>query len=239
MHRFAKGVALALAVVVAGCDGFPKDAQRTLERTRAGERPLRIGWSPAEPWVRAEASADGGPGGIEPDLVRAWAASEGLRLEWVPGGEAQLVQALNQNAIDVAVAGFAEGGPWGSKIGQTQPYMKAEAMVGAAPGGAAPRSWKGVEIRYDRRRPDLAAAIRGAGAVPAPADPGGMAPPVAAYAPELGVLGLASTAKSLTTERRVIATAPAENALTFALDRFLQSREAEIGQRVAAEARRR
>ena len=188
MNRFGvrKAVALALAVVAAGCDGFPKDAQRTLERVRAGERPLRVGWSPAEPWVRAEAGADGGPGGIEPDLVRAWAASEGLRIEWVPGGEAQLVQALGRNAIDVAVAGFADGGPWGSKIGQTQPYLKAEAVVGAAPGEAAPRSWKGVEIRYDRRRPDLAAAIRGVGAVPVPADPGGMAPLAAAYAPELG-----------------------------------------------------
>ncbi len=231
--------ALALGFALAGCDGYPKDANDTLERVRAGERPLRVGWSPAEPWVRVvEAGRGDGPAGVEPDLVRAWAASVGARIEWVPGGEAQLVQALQRNAVDVAVAGFSDDAPWGSKTGQTQPYLKAEAVVGAAPGAAVPRDWDGVEIRHDRRRPDLAAAVRRIGAVPVPADPGGMAPLAAAYAPELAALGLAPTGKTLAAERRVVATAPAENALTLALDRFLLPRGEEIGRRLAAEARR-
>ena len=239
MGWFGTGAAaaLALGLALAGCDGYPKDANDTLERVRAGQRPLRVGWSPAEPWVRAKAGNDG-PAGVEPDLVRAWAASIGTTIEWVPGGEAQLVQALQRNAVDVAVAGFSDDAPWGGKTGQTQPYLEAKAVVGAAPGAAVPRDWDGVGIRYDRRRPDLAAAIRGIGAVPVPADPGGMAPLAAAYAPELAALGLASTGKALTTERRVIATAPAENALTLALDRFLLPRGEEIGRRLAAEARR-
>jgi hypothetical protein len=37
-----KAVTLALALAVAGCDGYPKDAQGTLGRVRAGERPLRV-----------------------------------------------------------------------------------------------------------------------------------------------------------------------------------------------------
>ena len=233
-----KAMVLALAFAATGCDDYPKDAQSTLERVRAGERPLRVGWSPAEPWVRAEAGRGDGPAGVEPDLVRAWAASVGARIEWVPGGEAQLVQALQRSALDVAVAGFSDDAPWGGRTGQTQPYLKAEAAVGAVPGAAVPRDWDGVEVRYDRRRPDFAAAIRGIGAVPVPADPGGMAPLAAAYAPELAALGLAPTGKTLATERRVIATAPAENALTLALDRFLLPREEEIGRRLAAEARR-
>ena len=239
MGWFGTGAAaaLALGLALAGCDGYPKDANDTLERVRAGQRPLRVGWSPAEPWVRAKAGNDG-PAGVEPDLVRAWAASIGTTIEWVPGGEAQLVQALQRNAVDVAVAGFSDDAPWGGRTGQTQPYLEAKAVVGAAPGAAVPRDWDGVGIRYDRRRPDLAAAIRGIGAVPVPADPGGMAPLAAAYAPELAALGLASTGKALTTERRVIATAPAENALTLALDRFLLPRGEEIGRRLAAEARR-
>jgi hypothetical protein len=239
--RFGIGAAaaLALGLALAGCDGYPRDANGTLEQVRAGERPLRVGWSPAEPWVRAEAGANDGPAGIEPDLVRAWAASVGAaRIEWVPGGEAQLVLALQRNAVDIAVAGFSDGSPWGGKTGQTQPYLKAEAVVGAAPGAAVPRDWDGVEVRHDRRRPDLAAAIRGIGAVPVPADPGGLAPLAAAYTLELATLGLAPTGKTLTTERRVIATAPAENALTLALDRFLLPRGKEIGRRLAAEARR-
>jgi len=129
-------VALALGLAFAGCDEYPKDAQGTIERVRAGERPLRVGWSPAEPWVRAGAAGrDGdGPAGIEPDLVRDWAASVGARVEWVPGGEAQLVRALQRNAVDIAVAGFSDSAPWGGRTGQTQPYLEAEAVVGAAPG---------------------------------------------------------------------------------------------------------
>ncbi len=140
--------------------------------------------------------------------------------------------------MDVAVAGFSDDTPWGGRTGQTQPYLKAEAVVGAAPGAAVPRDWDGVEVRYDRRRPDLAAAIRGIGAVPVPADPGSMAPLAAAYAAELAALGLAPAGKTLTAERRVIATAPAGNALTLALDRFLLPRGEEGGRRLAAEARR-
>ncbi|MBD0273282.1 MAG: hypothetical protein ICV73_15315 [Acetobacteraceae bacterium] len=170
--------------------------------------------------------------------MRAWAASVGARIEWVPGSEAQLVQALQRNAVDVAIAGFSDDTPWGGRTGQTQPYLNAEATVGAAPGATVPRDWDGVEVRYDRRRPDFAAAIRGIGAVPVPADPGGMAPFAATYAPELAALGLVPTGKTLTTERRIVATAPAENALTLALDRFLLPRGEEIGRRLAAEARR-
>jgi polar amino acid transport system substrate-binding protein len=233
--------ALALGLAFAGCDEYPKDARGTMERVRAGERPLRVGWSPAAPWVRGEAAGrDGdGPAGIEPDLVRDWAASVGARIEWVPGGEAQLVRALQRNAVDVAVAGFSDSSPWGGRIGQTQPYLKAEAVVGAAPGAAVPRDWEGVEIRHDRRRPDLAGAIRRIGAVPVAAEPEGMAPFAAAYAPELAALGLLPTGKTLATEHRVVATAPAENALTLALDRFLLPRGEEIARRLAAEARRR
>ena len=71
MGRFGVGMAVAaLVVLAAGCDGYPKDANGTLERVRAGERPLRVGRSPAEPWVRApEARRGEGPAGVEPDLM--------------------------------------------------------------------------------------------------------------------------------------------------------------------------
>ena len=74
--------------------------------------------------------------------------------------------------------------------------------------------------------------------VPVPADPDGLAPLGAAYAPELATLGLRPVGEALATERRVIATAAAENALVLALDEFLQNREDEIRRRLAAERRR-
>jgi hypothetical protein len=235
--RIGIAVALVLGFVLAGCDDYPKDAKETLQQVRGGQRPLRVGWSAAEPWVRSEAGPDG-PKGLEADLVRAWAASIGAQVNWEAGSEAQLVQALQRNALDVGIAGFTSDAPWGSRIGQTQPYLKAELAVGAAEGTPVPRDWDGVEIRYDRRRPDIAAAIRRIGAVPLPAEPGGLAPLGAAYLPEMAALGLTPTGRSLTTEGRVIATAPAESALAFALDRFLLPRGGEIEDRLSAEARR-
>lgn len=235
--RTGFALTLILGFILPGCDEYPRDAKETLQQVRSGQRPLRVGWSPAEPWVRAEAGPNG-PQGLEPDLVRAWAASIGVEVRWEIGSEAQLVQALQRNALDVGIAGFTGSAPWGSRTGQTQPYLKAELAVGAASGTATPREWNGVQIRYDRRRPDLAAAIQSIDAVPVPADPRNLAPFGAAYLQEMPALGLTPTGKNLTTERRVIATAPAESALTFALDQFLLPREREIRDRLAAEARR-
>lgn len=237
MARIGIATALILGSLLTGCDEYPRDAKETLQQVREGQRPLRVGWAAAEPWVRMEAGPDG-PRGLEPDLVRAWAASIGAQIQWESGSEAQLVRALQRNALDIGIAGFSDDTPWGSRTGQSQPYFRAELAVGATSGTPEPTDWNGVEIRYDRRRPDIRAAIWAIGAVPVPAEPGNLAPLGAAYLQEMQALGLTPTGKSLGTERRVIATAPAESALTFALDRFLLPRSAEIEDRLSAEARR-
>jgi polar amino acid transport system substrate-binding protein len=224
---------VALVLALCGCEDFPKDANRTLERIRGGE-PLRVGWVRAEPWVRL--SETGEPAGIEPDLIRAWAEGLSVRIEWVSGSETQLVTALQENAIDLAVAGLTADAPWGAKIGQTQPYLTTEVVVGISASTLRPQSWHGVEIRYDRRRPHFAGLIRSIGARPVPAEPGQLGSLAAAYAQELSGLGLVPADK-FAKEQRVIATAPAENALTLALDRFLHARSRSIKERLAAEAR--
>jgi polar amino acid transport system substrate-binding protein len=223
----------ALAILIAGCDGFPRDSHRTLERVRAGE-PLRVGWVKVEPWVQVDSAGE--PAGIEPELIRAWAASLPARVEWIYGSEAQLAEALQGNALHIAVAGFAADTPWGGQIGQTQPYAETETVIGIAPGISAPASWHGAEIRYDCRRPQFAALISETGAKPICEDRGRLAPIAAVYAEELSGLGLRPTGTALGKEQRTIATAPAENALTLALDRFLHSREQAIKGRLASVA---
>ena len=229
-------VAVGLALLLHGCGDFPKDANETLKRAAAGE-PLKVGYSAAEPWVR-DSGSPAGPGGIEPSLVREWAQANGLRISWVKGGEGQLVEALGENSVDLAVGGFLASNPHGAMIGTTQPYLTAKIVIGAAPGASAPEDWEGVPVRYDARRPEFAAAIARAKAVPVPAHPSQLRPFAAVYEPELQALGLGSTGKTLLTEKRVIATAAAENALTLSLDKFLHARKAEIEARLAAEAGR-
>jgi ABC-type amino acid transport substrate-binding protein len=235
--RARLAAALLMASLLCGCDDFPRDARGTLEELRAGQRPLRVGWSPAEPWVRS-GEAGGPPAGLEPALLRDWAAQAGLRIEWVAGGPEQIVAALRQGVVDIGLAGFPADAPGAARTGWTQTYLEAGLVVGAAPGVAIPRDWEGVEIRHHRGRPDVAAAIRRIGAVAVPAEPAGLAPLAAVHGPELSPLGLVATGKRLGTEQRVIATAPGENALTLALDRFLLERRAAIESALAAEAGR-
>jgi len=228
--RIASAVVGLLCAGLAGCGDFPRDAEDTLEQVQAG-RPLRVGWSAAEPWVR---DAGGGePAGIEPELIRRWAAQRGVRLTWIEGGEAQLVEGLSENSLDVAVAGFTDRAPWGGKIGQTQPYLEAKLVIGAKTGAAIPGDWEGVAVAHDPARPEFAALLRKEKAVPTTGD----APFRAVYEPELTAAGLVPSGTTLRTERRTIATAPSENALAFALDRFLHANKDAIERRLAEEGR--
>lgn len=222
---------LASLLPLTGCGDFPRDAKDTLKQVEAG-RPLRVGWSTAEPWVKR--GPNGEPAGLEPDLIRAWAAEHGMRVRWIEAGEAQLVEALGENTLDAAVAGFAKSAPWGARIGQTQPYLSPKLVIGARPGAGAPGDWDGVPVSYDPRRPQVAALIKAEGAVPVTGD----APFRAVYEPELGALGLISTGTTLITEQRTIAVPASENALALSLDRFLHARKGAIERRLAEEARR-
>lgn len=219
------------AAPLSGCGQFPRDAAGTLAQAREG-RPLRVGWSVAEPWVRRGGAA--GPAGIEPELIRRWAAGQGIRIDWVEGSEAELVAALGENTLDLAVAGFTPAAPWGAKIGLTQPYLSPDVVIGAWPTSRVPDDWTGVPVAVDPRRTGLAALVRAEGAIPA-TRPGAFR---AAYGPELRALGLVPTGTVLGSERHAIAVAPSENALTLSLDRFLHAEKRAIAARLAGEGRR-
>lgn len=230
-----RSIPLLLSLALAGCGDFPKDSRGTLERAKGGA-PVIVGYSLAEPWVKP---GDDGPAGVEADLVRAWAEETGVRLRWVRGGESQLVESLHGGTIDLLIGGFTGTSAHVAKIGMTQPYLTTEIVVGAAPNTPAPESLDKVDIRYASTRPDFAAAIRGAGGNPIAAGPDALRPLAAVYAPELKRLGLVDSGKRLLKEKRVIATAPGENALTLSLDRFLHRQRPQIEARLAAEARSR
>jgi hypothetical protein len=74
--------------------------------------------------------------------------------------------------------------------------------------------------------------------VPVAAAPSALEPLAAVYGAELAALGLRPAGKRLGGEGRQVATAPAENALTLALDRFLLEHSQAVHDALAAEARR-
>ena len=228
-NKLSRPLAAAL-LALSGCADFPKDAESNLREVEAG-RPLRVGWSDAGPWVRGQSGAE--PGGIEPDILRQWAAGRGFRLQWIEASEGQLVEGLNENSLDLAVAGFTDQAPHGGMIGMTQPYLRPRIVIGMRPGASVPESWEGVPVSFDPRRPELAGLLMGEQAVPTT----GPAPYRILYEPELAAAGLVATGKTLRTDRRTIATGPSANALTLELDRYLHAHRAAIEARLAREGR--
>ncbi|MBB4638083.1 transporter substrate-binding domain-containing protein [Longimicrobium terrae] len=213
----------ALLILAAGCD-LPRDPQGTRDRVRDGT--LRVGVAHNPPW--AALPAPGEPGGVEPALVRKLAAELGARVEWVAGSETELLASLEEHRLDLVVGGLAATDPRGVKLGFSRPYYTDTVAVGAAPDGAARADLRGVRVGVERSRTG-AADLASKGAIPIPADalerfPGLVAAPVW----RLEQAGRQRTDIVLSTEARVIAAPPGENAWLVTVERFLRAHEDEV-----------
>jgi hypothetical protein len=226
-----KKVLLTLvALLVAGCDDFPKDSYGTLERLRGGGA-MRIGIVHNPPWVRAE---NGQVGGVEPALAAEWARRLGAPVRFVPGHVDDLVEALNEREIDVLLAGFARATPHGARLALSQPYLTTRIYLAVAPGQTHPADWEGHRVAVDPARPGLVGKVRQGGAVPVPLQEGGDA--MAGYDFEVGKRGFEPVGRELAKEERTIAVIPGENALLLSLDAFLQEKGEDAIRAMAAEA---
>jgi polar amino acid transport system substrate-binding protein len=107
----------SLSIVAASC-GTPRDPEGTSERI-ASTHELRVGVSDNTPWVDA---AEPEPRGIEPDLVRAYAARVGAHVLWSRGSETPLMDALKHHELDVVIGGFDKKTHWSATAGITQPF---------------------------------------------------------------------------------------------------------------------
>lgn len=116
--RLAAGLIVVLSA--AGC-GIPRDPDDSLERVRE-EGVLHAGASHEPDLV--ELSADGDPTGPEADLVRAYAEHLGVDVEWTVGSESTLVMGLEEDELDIAVAGFVDDSPWADAVAFTRPYTE-------------------------------------------------------------------------------------------------------------------
>ncbi len=207
----------AFAGAVAACD-MPRDADGALARVRADGR-LRIGALDNLPWVRVRGTeADG----IEPALLGDWARQLGAEPVWLAGGEAELFGALRQRALDVVAGGILRNSPWAPDVALSQPFLTSRVRLGVRPGVAVPQTWAGERIRVGKERLSVLGPVRALGAIPIfdPADDEPTAA-VVAYDFALPRLGLVAAGPVLKEEEHVLASAPGESALLFALDRFL------------------
>ena len=109
----------AAVLLGTGCGiSIPTDPDGTLDRVRGGV--LRVGVTENPGFV--ELRGGGEPRGIEPELVREFAAALGADVEWVEGTERELVEGLREGELDAAAGGFRDDSPWQQKAGMTRPY---------------------------------------------------------------------------------------------------------------------
>lgn len=111
-------------LALGGCDlsALPKEPAGTTERILT-THVLRAGAAENPPWVRIEG---GEPKGIEPAMVRAFAASLGARVQWTVNGETPLAEKLEKQELDILVSGATARSPWAKKLATSQPYANGE-----------------------------------------------------------------------------------------------------------------
>jgi polar amino acid transport system substrate-binding protein len=117
----SRWVWIICALLLAGCQYYPKDPEDTLEKIKNAT--LMVGYSENPPWV-IETSEE--VSGIEADLVKEFAASHQAEIKWIKNTENELFQDLADRKIHLIIAGLTDDTPWKKeKIGITRPYFKA------------------------------------------------------------------------------------------------------------------
>ncbi|HEU5484287.1 MAG TPA: transporter substrate-binding domain-containing protein [Microlunatus sp.] len=116
--RALVGLLLATLALTSCGLSVPADPEDTLERVTQGT--LRVGVSPQPPWTGVD--ADGEPTGPEIDLVTGFAERLDAEVDWVVGGEEQLVTLLEHGDLDLVVGGFTADTPWSEQAAVTRPY---------------------------------------------------------------------------------------------------------------------
>lgn len=123
MTRTFVGAAATVLLAVTGCSAtIPSDPDGTLDRVTDGT--LRVGVSPNPPWTDLPGGPDADPEGSEVDLVEGFAASIGADVEWVPGGEEDLIGRLERGELDLVIGGLTARSPWSEKAALTYRYTE-------------------------------------------------------------------------------------------------------------------
>jgi polar amino acid transport system substrate-binding protein len=222
-------VVCLLAIPIAGCE-FPADPEGTLDRVRGGV--MRVGVTPAEPWVKLPAS--GPPAGVEVELVQAFADELGATVEWVEGSESDLMEALHGRQLDVVIAGLTRQSEWARSAALTRPYLTTQVVIAAPDAQAAAELSEdlgGERIAVEANSPEASKLQQDTDAVVVPVDDlTTVDGPAAVPDYLLDDLDLVRTDAELDEHEHAMAVSMGENAFLVALERFLLDREDEAGE---------
>ena len=229
-RRLLAALALLAAATSAGCQ-FPRDTEGTLKSLRDGGT-LRVGVTEHEPWVSLAREE---PSGVEVGLVREFADRLGARVDYTPGSEEELVEALRRRELDVVVGGISDLTRWKKQVGMTKPYLTTHLVVGL-PEGRELAEDERVVTESGTDATALLEAKTDAIAVPRDTLEGLVGRPAVVDDWLLDDLRL-RPAKTLSHTEHVMLTAPGENGCLVELERFLLDREQRALRLLAEEGR--
>ena len=215
--------AVALAAALSGCE-VPQDPDGTLDRVRDGT--MRVGVTESDPWV--DVADPNRPRGVEPTIVRRFAATLDADIEWVDGSEEELMGALKEGQLDLVVGGLTTQTPWKKEAALTRPYLRTRLLVGAVAPASLPDDLDGADVAFERGTEAGGLLERKTGARPVPVTQ--LRGPQAAAVDDwlLDDLGLRRTGIELAKHDHVMAAPLGENAWLVALERFLLRQKDEI-----------
>jgi hypothetical protein len=84
---------------------------------------MRVGITERAPWTSL---ANGEPAGIEPRLIRHFAAELDTEIRWVRGSESELLEALEHFELDLVIGGLTRSSPWAERVAFTRPFHTTE-----------------------------------------------------------------------------------------------------------------
>jgi polar amino acid transport system substrate-binding protein len=141
MRAAALAIATCLLAAIAPACQYPQDVEGTLDRVTGGT--LRVGVIDDPPWAIVD---KGDPTGVEPELVKRFAEDIDAQIEWYPGTEEELVEAMRGFELDVIVGGLTRSSPAGTHVALTRPYIDTEIEYGLAPGDDPLEDFDGREV---------------------------------------------------------------------------------------------
>jgi ABC-type amino acid transport substrate-binding protein len=128
MKRILLAGAVAAVLTLTGCGlTIPTDPDGTLESVRGGT--LRVGASPNGELVIADDSNS--VSGSEAELIETFADTLDANIEWTVASEETLVRGLENDELDVVIAGMTDATPWVDMAGVTRPYREVTASDGS------------------------------------------------------------------------------------------------------------
>ena len=221
--------------LVAGCDRFPQDPNRSLEQI-IERGTVRVGVTSNPPWVHG--SAPGSPHGIEAELIQSWAQAQGVTPEWHWGSDQAHFEALRDGRLDVVIAGLVQRNPWKKHVGYTMPWYSHEVVVGVPPGSPHPDDLESLVVVVRPDAPWRSKLEDEDAQVVVEARPdGSRAAAVRQW--ELAALGLEPTQLKFNKAQQVMAVPLGENALLMSLeDHLLQQADPQRIEQALREASR-